>query len=165
MIFKAEGSKNIFGQLYKKYKNTDMWQYRDTKTWKYENAEMLIILIQCFYCESQVKSWIWKLRGGQTYGRPSWLVSRKPSFWLHIPLLRIFYLWIYWIDLWLVLFYLWLVLIYLWLILIDLDVKVFHLQGLEAAETAKAMSNMVPMMIFLSDGKVFCLQLFCTNIV
>ena len=39
--------------------------------------------------------------------------------------------------------------------MIDLDVKVFHLQGLEAAETAKAMSNMVPMMIFLSDGKVF----------
>ena len=31
----------------------------------------------------------------------------------------------------------------------------FHWQGLEAAETAKAMSNMVPMMIFLSDGKVF----------
>ena len=38
--------------------------------------------------------------------------------------------------------------------MIDLDSKVFHLQGLEAAETAKAMSKMVPMMIFLSDGKV-----------
>ena len=47
----------------------------------------------------------------------------------------------------------------LWLILISFkqqnrDIKISHLQGLEAAETAKAMSNMVPMMIFLSDGKV-----------
>ena len=77
-------------QKYNTHRYAGIRRHKNIKIWICKNANK--IAIQCFLCETQVRSWIWKLRGGQTYGPPSWLVCSTPS------LLPRFLLWLILID-------------------------------------------------------------------